>query len=230
MKKYFNGFTSVMLLCLMVSLMVTPADAAVRLTLSSPGTPTLVINDNDAGEDALPGLDGAILFAGSYGSWTLNVVTGTTLGSPNPLIDLNSSNTGIGPALTLTFSSTDNVGPVPSFVSTIGGTLANGHSITYQAWVGANVLDTMDTAIGPLQSFGPPPPFGFSGEVSGGTAGAGLYGLTQQVVLSATSTGTSSFDAAVFPVPEPASVALFGGVLLFTSVALRRKAKLNKAE
>lgn len=226
MKKCVNG-SFVTLLALMWVLLAAPnASAAVRLTLSSGGS-TLVINDNDLNDLANPQL-GAIVFAGSLGTWTFNVVTGTNLGSPNPLIDLNGSNTGSGTganALTMIFSSTDNTGPVLGFTSHIGGTLAAGHSLTYEAWVNSNnTLDAMQTSIGGSQSFGPGPG-SFSGDVSGGSTAASLYGLTQQVVLSGTTIGTSSFDGAVFPVPEPASSALFGGVLLFTGLALRRKAK-----
>jgi len=205
------------------------ASATLQLTLSSGGT-TLAIDDNMAG-DANAAV-GQITFIGAVGNWNLNVSTGTV--GQNPLIDLNSvdtlGSTGSGSganALNLQFSSTGYSVPFnASFVSSIGGTLAVGHSLTYQGWV-----DTSDTLNGMPAGglIGSPltfsnPPAAFAGGTAGGFAAANSsFSLTQLVTLSGTSTGTSSFDAQIDAIPEPASVTLLGGVLLAAFGILRRK-------
>jgi hypothetical protein len=219
---------------LAVVLVFSPtASATLQLTLSSGGT-TLTLNDCTLGSAAacilggftdVNGAAGQITYIGSVGNWSLNVSTGTV--GTNPLIDLNSVNTlggtsGTGAnALTVMFSGTNFTGAGP-FTSSVGGTLAAGHSLTYQGYVNANnTLNGTTTPIGSLLSFSNPPA-NFSGSVSGGSA-TGLFSLTQVVVLSGTASGTSSFDASIDAVPEPVSVSLLGGVLLLTATALRRK-------
>lgn len=210
------------------------ASAAIQLTLSSGGT-TIVVNDQDfvpvlpaTNIDSNPAA-GQVTYIGSIGNWTLNVSTGTV--GTNPLIDLNSVNTynttGGNPGpLTITFSATDYNGPVGfGFDSHIGGTLANGHSLTYQGYFDpGNGLNSQNTAIGNLLQFGP------GGAFSNGAGGvqvvpAGNYSLTQIVTISANANGTSSFNAAINVTPEPASVVLLSGVLVAVVAGLRRKAR-----
>jgi hypothetical protein len=203
------------------------ASANLQLTLHS-GSTTIVVNDGGAGDSN--GAADQITFIGAVGAnWNLNVTTGT-VGS-NPLIDLNSvdslsNGTGSGGnALTLTFSSTGFLEPFNStFDATIGGTVATGHSLSYSAFVDAgNALNATTTAIGNPLSFGPGPA-GFSGAVSGGAASANqMFSLTQVISISGTKKGTTSFDATIEAVPEPATVALLGGVLLVTFGSFRRR-------
>jgi hypothetical protein len=215
---YLLAFVLLLAVCM-------PASATLQLTLSSGVGPAIVVNDNVAG-DSNPAA-GVITFIGPVGNWTINVTTGLIANSP--LIDLNSTDTVAGGgsginALTLQFSATDYTGPVNGLNSRIGGTLGSGANLTYQGYVnGNNALNGTVTPIGALQSFGPGP-VQFSGVVHGGSAGPGMFSLTQVVTISGSGQGiNSSFDAAIDPVPEPASVALLGGALLMTMGFVRRK-------
>ena len=67
-----------------------PAEAAIQLTLASGGS-TVTVDDGGVG-DANPAA-GVITYIGAVGGWEFNVTTGSIVGSPNPLIDLNSVNT-----------------------------------------------------------------------------------------------------------------------------------------
>lgn len=177
---------------------------------------------------------GQVTFIGAFGVWKLNVTTGTAGFSPQ--LDLSSVNScgsattacnGTGAnALTMAFTSTGFEGPVDHFTSSIGGTLAVGHSLTYQGYE-----DDTNAAFGTQHKIGSSlsftrPPSAFSGETKGGDViGAHHYSLTEIVKLSATRAGSSSFDAGIeATVPEPSSLFLLGGLLLLGAVARRNKA------
>jgi hypothetical protein len=224
-----NRFYILAVVAILVAVCAPNASATLQLTLHS-GSTTIVVNDNGVGDSNAAA--GQITFIGAVGAnWTLNVTTGTV--DQNPLIDLNSvdslgtgSGTGAN-ALTLKFSATGYTEPFNStFISTIGGTLATTHSLSYQGYIDTNdTLNATTTPIGGPLSFSNPPA-GFNGTVSGGAAAANQpFSLTQVVVISGTSKGTTSFDASIDAVPEPATMALFGGVLLTAFGILRRKTR-----
>lgn len=201
------------------------ASADMELTLTS-GATTISVNDS--------GHPGVVVFDGSVGNWDLNVTTGVASGS-DPIIELNSvdyilgSGTGAN-ALSISLSADNLSGPVSGFNAAIGGTLAGGTSLTYQAYVdSSNSLNGMATEIGSMLSFGP---FGsgggaFSGATSGGSVNSSLYSATEVVDLSGSGSGPglgsgSSFDASI-SAPEPIAAILLGSILVLTTSALRRK-------
>jgi hypothetical protein len=216
---------------------VPSAGATLQLTLSS-GATTLVINDNGPicnGSNG-PACDsnsavGQITYIGAVGNWNLNVTTGT-LGT-NPILDLSSVDTvkgsGTGAnSLTLKFSATNLPGPqLSGFSANVGGTLATNTTLMFSAYVdNTNTLYGMGTQVGSTLTFTNPPLIGFSGGQNGaaGAITAALYSGTEIVNISSVGpSGTSSFDAQLDTVPEPAGVLLLGGVLLLTTGAIRRK-------
>jgi hypothetical protein len=110
------------------------------------------------------------------------------------------------------------------FVLNAGGTLSApaGSSVLYETFLNnANVLSAQTVLVGALGPFGPG---AFAGSVSPAVvASATPYSLTQKLTIVFTGPGLVSGDFELQQVPEPAGVALLGGVLLVTFGALRRK-------
>jgi hypothetical protein len=136
-------------------------------------------------------------------------------------VTLNIASAGAG-TLTITWSDQDWAWP-GGFIMQAGGTLTApvGSSVLYEAFVNnSNVLSATTTEIGELGPFGPG---AYAGSISSGVTGIPLYSLTQRLTLTFTGSGTVSGNFELLAVPEPASVALLGGVLLVTCAALKRK-------
>lgn len=203
---------------------VSPTFAAVQLRLDD-GTTTITISDNGAG-DSNP-LLGAITFIGSIGTFIINVSTGVGSAVLGPAsMDLNSINTvnAAGGTLTIDFTET-NVSPTfPGFQLDFGGTISSGGSVTARAW-----FDATNTAFGTASLIGMLGPFttpSFSQTLIGPGPGSAPYSLTQRLVISFPAGGgprSFSGNFALTPIPEPASVVLFGAVLLVTTAVLRRR-------
>jgi hypothetical protein len=187
-----------------------------QLTLSS-GATTITLND---------GGTGFVSYAGAVNTWSLSFTAGVV--GTNPQLHLNSLNTGSG-TLTVTLSANGYTSPfLASFNANIGGALANGHTLTNSAFANAGSTLAPPTPgtgqIGSTLSFSNPPASAFSGSTSGGSIAANTpYTLTQVVVLSGSTIGSTSFDANIFAVPEPATVVLLGGVMVATFSSLRRR-------
>jgi hypothetical protein len=223
-----SGFKLSMLFALGILLLASApeADAAAALRFTYDGGAPITCSDNDITCDT-SALVGVVSFNSNIGAFLVNVTTGVT--KPvfaEPHMDLNSINvqTGAGAhTLVMEFSDDNFSVPAPSFLLAFGGTLSNpaGSTITANAYLdNANALFSKAQPIGQLGPFGP-------GAFSGSTIGPGTadtsYSLTQVLSLSTTGPGSFSGDLELTGVPEPTSVALFGGVLLLTGTALRRK-------
>jgi hypothetical protein len=214
----------------MVALTLAPQAFATAELKISDGTNTIDILDNGAGvctgavtgcADANGGVN-QVTFVGTIGTWTLNVSTGSSHGaSVGTDLDLNSVNsTTAASTLTIRFSD-DGFSTPAGHTFSVGGTLQGAGSISFSEYAAAAKFGTTNP-IGLALNFGPGP---FSGTTGSGVVAGGA--LTEVAVLTFTGPGSTSFNGALTPVPEPASVALFGGVLLF-SVTLMKK-KLQKS-
>jgi hypothetical protein len=213
----------------MVALTLAPqAFATAQLKISDNAGNSVFITDNGGAGTCvgiLPadcvdknGAVNVVTFIGVIGTWTLNVSTGSSHGaSAGTDMDLNSANsTSAASVLTIQFS--DDGFPTPeAHTFTVGGTLQGPGSITFTNFAGTNRFDQTNPIGSPL-TFGPG---AFSGSTGSGVIAGGA--LTEVAVLTFTGAGSTSFNGALTPVPEPASVALFGGVLLLSVGAIRRK-------
>src|SRR5262249_46250017 len=150
--------------------------------------------------------------------------TGTSKGASAPLLmDLNSgANQHCGPGLvgscnndTLTIEYSDD-GFTPgqtAFSLQVGGSQSGGGTLTFAAYSGVGLFN-LGTQIGTTQTTNTSP---FALSTSGGGPAASGYSLTEIATITfGAAAGNATFDAQLTAVPEPAGVALFGGILLFT--------------
>lgn len=229
MKKRLNGLTVAAMLGLVALVGAPQAYATAELRLSD-GVNSVDITDN-AGPGTCVGIVAAdcvdkngganvVTFIGTIGSWTVNVSTGASHGAVvGTDLDLNSVNSTTGAStLTITFSDTGFAVGNTGYGFHVGGTLQGPITVSYSEFAGATKFATT-TQIGTTLTFSSSP-------FSGSTTGAGAGGaLTERAILTATGAASTSFDAALTPVPEPTSIALFGGMLLFTVNAIRRRSR-----
>jgi len=229
---------SVLLLLAALTVGGFPAYATAVIELSD-GSSTVTLQDNGSStcsgactgwltsSDTVMAV-GAVSLTTTFDSYVVTVTTGITkpiLGSAAaPDMDLNVSATrgaAVGSnTLTIEFSDTDFTRPVPGLTLTAGGTSVGSGS--YAAYYStANTQLTLGTLIA-SQAFGAGP---YTVNTGGaGPLGTGLFSLTQ--VVTETFPGgaamTFSGDHTLTGVPEPASAALLGGVLLVVTRVIRR--------
>jgi len=211
--------------------------AAICDDLACSGGNDFIVQDNVA-PDTLPQL-GAINF--SVVAFGFNLVVNTSQSKPvigsavNPQLDLTFSATtadAVSHTVFLFASDTDftRVGAFPdNFIMTLAATNSGGSGTeTARAWGGTNNLNfpnnfsgaNLLSTIGPLSG----------GAISGSSAGSFLaavspFALTIGVQINRTTAGTTTGDQnfTATPVPEPASVALLGGIMLFSVGVIRRR-------
>ena len=226
----------VLFLLLLITVLMRASAAAtplLELRLSSGATEVTII-DGQAG-DMNPAA-GAITFVGPIGDWNINVSTG--LGEPvlpAATMDLNSvhtSSAGTASTLQILLTQIHNSIIYPGWAMEFGGTSTNVSSISYSAYVDDDdrpffTTSQIGSTIGPFSSSP------FQGVASGPVSVSDLYSLTQ--VLSITGNGSPgafnmfSADAELSPVPEPASLLLFGSGLSGAAAWARRKRQLRRS-
>jgi hypothetical protein len=185
---------------------------------------------------------GEVSYNGKVGAYNVNVSTGQ--GSPDQPIatlDLDSVDTASkapSGALDVFFSETSVAPAFDQFDLTFGGTLSSGKNATisntaYESNTNAFFATTQTVGtLGPYTVLDTNPgntsPIAFSGSLTGNLSGvAAPYSLTEEVSINGKGVTTYSGDSTLSPVPEPASVVLFGGVLLGCTGLLRRKFASN---
>jgi hypothetical protein len=213
----------------MKSLVIMLAIALAAFLCPQPAHATLELKLDDGAGHAVDILDGGagdscanancITWIGSLGVWSINVSTGLDKNMTGDLIHLNSVDTATA-AGNMTITLSDNgftPGNVGGFTAAFGPLFGSGGTGSYSAYEDDTTKFALTHQIGSTLTA--------AGSTSGGPASSPSgYALTQVVTLHfGNGGGTSSFDASINPVPEPAGVTLLGGVLLFSAAALRRR-------
>lgn len=186
--------------------------AAAAIATSSYAVPTLFLSDGVGDTVEIPETSalnvnpnpGAVTWVGSLGVWNLNVTTGVSSGSgTSPSFDLSSVNASVtGAALNAPYTlyvwfGDINLGPTTgSFNAAIGGTTSG--SVTYKTF--ADPGNTLFATTLGLTSVTPVP--GLLGNFSGSATSAKemlpfAYSLSQEVIITQTGPGTTSFDASL---------------------------------
>jgi hypothetical protein len=201
----------------------TPAHAVLEMKVTD-GTTSVDILDGGVGD--LCGVVNCVTFIGPIGGWAINVHTGKSKTAAGlDLIDLNFDATKISGSAKLTISlSDDGFSPAsPGFLMQIGGTQNAGGSIAASLFGGnSNLKFDMSQQDG-VTLTSSISPFALT-QTTGNVGKTSPYSLTQVVVLDyGSGTGETTGDYSVVGVPEPASVAMFGGMLLATFGAIRRR-------
>jgi PEP-CTERM motif len=202
----------------------TPPPGSVLVTVTTPNVPSTTATVTFTGENGYY-LD--VVYFNVNGAFTVGTVTGTNSISPPTTLTYHANNGGGGgEGLDSygTFSEDVTAAPNdPSNTIVIPLTAISGNS-----WANAFSVLTPTCASNGSQSatctggFGVPHPNG------GGGYNAGLYGprgfgAAAQIGTSATNGGADNQDLAGFVVPEPASLLLFGSVVLLLATFARRK-------
>jgi PEP-CTERM motif len=210
------------------------ADLAMQFTS---GVAALTIGDNGGG-DTNAGLGVIDVASGTaVGGFTINSARGT--GSPITadleISSLDVVNTGAPGTLTIRLSETGftSSGSV-MFAGAITGAEQT-QALSYSSFFNAdNSLFGTTTQIGGTLTFTNPSPdannpaFPFTGDLSGTVNTTASYSLTEQIVVTGTGSGQAVVSAATLtdppaPVPEPASIVLFGSALASLGLLRRRR-------
>jgi hypothetical protein len=217
----------------------------VTVVRSSYAIPTLFLSDGDGDTVAIAETSpfnvnsnpGAVTWVGSLGVWNLNVSTGISSGTgTSPSFDLSSVNASIsGAALNVPYTlyvwfGDINLGPTSgSFVAGIGGTTTG--SVQYNTYADPFANSLFGTSLGLTSSPS------LSGVFANSTSSPDenlpfAYSLSQEVIITQTGVGITSFDATlgvVGCVPEGGMTLVLLGSSLIALWAFGRTHKSVRA-
>lgn len=178
------------------------------------------------------------LFAGAVGNYNVALDSAIQNNSINPLLDLAyQANSTVANPGTIIFEAMANGYTVstPGTQFVVNGNSTMGDTVTGTSYGGnnnticASGINTCTPGAGvgnngstTLSTFGPVPE-NVAETVNGGGTTVNPYSLGIVLTLNNPHAGGASGDAALNAVPEPASVMLLGGLMLFTVGAFRRK-------
>jgi hypothetical protein len=175
--------------------------------------PAIVISDNVH--------DGLLKFAGTLGDFTLDLKA-SGVGSHNPLLGglisldaINIASTSAG-TLTLKLTEINLVAPTALIQGSVGGVLGNSSSkmslLTFNRYIDdGNARFGTATLLDSKHIWGRGASFSIA-DATPARVDRG-YSETLVVTLRATAGSTTNFNAQLDPLPEPTSLALFGGAL-----------------
>lgn len=244
-----RGKYQVVLLALFaMTLLILPTAARAGTNLGlqlQSGSTTDTICDNNinfAGctsntPDGLPTTVGAVLFAGSVGSWNVQTTTGTSqpvLNLPELLdmtnTSINTSGGGSPITLTLTLTGVTTPSGITQLVNAIGGTATGGNvTTTINVWL--SQTNTAFCASGTCGTDVLTKTFNTSGTgqilaattIGSVNTGGGPYSLTLQITVDGHGGSANvTFDDSL-SVPEPATLSILGAALLALGTGLRKK-------
>ena len=213
-------------LVLVVSLAFSSSAQALSIKIWDHIHPALVIDDNGLEDDSA--LSGGIAYSGSLGIFNFIVAGGVSkpeIGSktlPNMDLSLQVKSTATG-SLQIELSD-PNFGPLATgygLHNQIGGTTWG--SLTFKTYF--DISNTLFAHTTEIASLGP-----FTGPFSGDKASSVVpgpneypYSLTLTADIITPANKTTSFDAEVYPTPEPGTILLLGLGLLGLGVFGRKK-------
>jgi PEP-CTERM motif len=223
MKTYIKG-VAMFAVGAALTVLAPQASATLELSLSNNGA-SVTVADGGA-LDSCAAVN-CVTYNGSLGNYMINVSTGISNNSINPYLDLNSINFALGSnagMLTIQTSQNGYTNSAPQFQFNVGGTSTLGGGVSFSAYGGSsNTLFDTSRLIGTL-SF-PASPYSGSVTASGNTVNP--YSLTITANILGVNPGAASFNSEIGNVPEPATIAMLGSVLLFAGSAVRRKLRRN---
>jgi hypothetical protein len=218
--------TRVLTFSLMLSAFAAGAYAVPTLSFQVDGGATTFCADESACDLAI-GVPGVVNVSQSLpGGFIVNITTGITkpvFGGAH--MDLNSVDvqaTGGTHDLVLGFSENGFNNAPSGLLGSFGGTLTFGAGSTVNGQAHYDTANTLFT--GPLSfTIGPFGPGAFSGDKSGPGPATNPFSMTEYINLHTVGAGSFSGDFDLQAVPEPISVSLLGGILLFVAGGVRRR-------
>jgi hypothetical protein len=230
MKKSFKriGIPALLLFGMLIGGYTPQAYAVPTLSFSVDGGAAVSCADGD-GCDMDPQAGVVVYIASLGGVYGVNVSTGITKpllgGSQMDLNSINIQSLADGAhTLSIMFSETGYSLLDVTGIGAFGGTISdNGSTVVASAYFddATNALFNMGTLIGTTGPLSGP---AFSTTFTGRGPAAASYSMTQLLTVSTTERRAMfSGDFELTMVPEPASIALLGGTLLFVTGVMRKK-------